>query len=324
MKRVLWITLMMTIGCVAEEEGAPEDSGQPDASEPSAEMAGLECESAFAAALEGEPGQRSVGLFAGGFQEAQGTRDPTGGLVIAALPLADGPVYGQMVNTYLDCTGNLGTGGVYRGQRSGDVLSGTWTMRQRAGEFGGSYDGEFEDGSDMVAGSYDVSEGPTTSMECNNPDGSNHGIDGCYCASPGAFTLHRIDDGNADSEDNIPFEAEVEASGGGVSFAALDGTAQQYAVLDVDKICSDELPLVAFCPNTLGADPVELEYSDACTIAFPPSTADAVKLLTCPCLFLEEPVKGHTYVAVGINEDAGTEGVTFENIDALSFDFFVL
>lgn len=61
------------------------------------------CQSKILGAAQGSSSTHE--LYFGGFQEAAGTLDPTGGLIIANLPLEEGPIYGQMLNTYLDCNG---------------------------------------------------------------------------------------------------------------------------------------------------------------------------------------------------------------------------
>ena len=85
-----------------------------------------QCQAQLDAVIDGgvNGGGIGEGMFLGAFQEAAGTKDPTGGLVIAFLPMGDGPIKGQMVNTYLDCLGQMGTGGTYRGERVGEQLSG--------------------------------------------------------------------------------------------------------------------------------------------------------------------------------------------------------
>jgi hypothetical protein len=268
----------------------------------------------------------SHGNYVGGFQEVAGTRDPTGGLIIASLPLQDGPIYGQMVNTYLDCTGNLGTGGTYKGDRAGTTLSGSWTMRQLAGTFGGSWTATAKDNNRLVDGTYSVGSGPTTSMDCMNPDGTQFGVDNCYCASPGSFTL--VKEGETPAAKSIPFTVDnstqltLKSEDNPATTEDESTKAQRYAIIDAELVCSNELPVIALCLNVLNLNPMEVKHTANCEVQLPLTTIDPIQVGLCPCLFLSPLVKGKWYIAVGINSASGNAGLSFDDLEVVSFQSF--
>ena len=305
---------MLAIGCQGEQTVV---SGFTDA-----EIA--ECQSEILGAAQGA--SSTHGLYFGGFQEAEGTLDPTGGLIIANLPLDDGPIYGQMLNTYLDCNGHIGTGGTYKGTRSGTSLGGSWTMRQLGGTFGGTWRSNAKDGNRLVEGSYAIDSGPTTSMACGNPDGTQFGVDGCYCSSPGAFSL--VKEGETPSPEAIPFAVN---HGAKLTFDSQDNPstaqdesteAQRYAIVDVERLCSNESPLVAVCLNVLNLNPMELKYGANCEVDFPLDDGELIRAGLCPCVFLEPLVEDRWYIAIGINSSAGALGLSLDNLDVISSQTF--
>ncbi len=282
------------------------------------------CKKNVLAAARGK--SKTHGNYAGGYLEVAGTRDPTGGLMVMSLPLKDGPLYGQMVNTYLDCSGHLGAGGTYRGRRAGNKLYGAWTMRQLSGTFGGKWTSTAKGDNRRIEGTYTVTSGPKTSMPCKNPDGTQFGIDGCYCVSPGSFALIR--EGSKPGSRAIPFEV---VRGNKLALRSRDNPrtsqneshqGQRYAIVDAEQVCTNELPLVALCLNPSGRNPLEVQHSASCAVELPITRMDPRQLSRCSCLFLQPLVKGKWYIAVGINSVSGVGGLNIGNLDAVSFQSF--
>ena len=306
-------------------------TAKPDASISSGKWTVAEiaaCKKSIVAAATSSGSTAKEGLFVGGFQEALGTLDPTSGLVIATFPLQNGKVYGQMVNTYLDCKGNLGTGGTYKGTRTGTSLSGTWTMRQLAGVFGGTWKGTAKGaGSAQIGGTYNVTSGPKTSMKCNNPDKSQFGVTNCYCASPGSWNT--VKKNEKPTQKNIPFSVQ---NGAKLTFTSLDNPntakvdeskkAQRYAIIDLELVCENKLPLIGICPNLLNGNPMNANYTSSCKVTLPMAKIDPVKAALCPCLYTQPLVKGRWYAAVGIAGNASTAGLVMSDLEVLSFQVF--
>lgn len=98
-----------------------------------------------------------------------------------------------MFNTFIDCSGTIATVGLYERERADAAMIGTWSMEQAGNIFSGDFDSNRVEAG-RVEGTYTVSDGPVVDFACTNPDGTNHGSQGCYCASPGIFELFEVSD----------------------------------------------------------------------------------------------------------------------------------
>ena len=195
-------------------------------------------------------------------------------------------------------------------------------MRQLGGTFGGSWASTATDENRLVEGSYAIDSGPTTSMACGNPDGTQFGVDACYCSSPGTFAL--VKEGETTAPEAIPFAV---SRGAKLTFDSQDNPstaedesteAQRYAIVDAERLCSNESPLAAVSLNALNLNPLEVKYGANCEVDFPRDDGELVRAGLCPCAFLQPLVEERWYIAIGIDSASGMLGLSLDNLDVIS------
>lgn len=280
------------------------------------------CPELLADALAG--GEQSD-LWIGSYRELPNSPDPTGGLIVVAGPAQDGPFFGEMMNTYVDCGGNLPVGGDVSGVRTGADFAGSWSIDALEGTFGGPYTSAIVDAGHMT-GTYTVNSGPENG--CANPDGSHYGAN-CYCVSQGTFDLRTSS--STESTSNIPFTVAIDAGTGAITFDSQDNlatggseaaTPQAYLIIRLDDLCAESPPIVAMCFNEIAQEPLVATYRADCLIEEPFDVGEVIDTGSCPCLFVSDYAAGDVpYAAIGVNEnqDPMTGGISAQNAESVSF-----